>query len=497
MLEFATSTERSKYLSRQFKDKKLRRIYHGIYSNDFESPVEQLVQKNWMEIVLFIVTKGILSHRTAVDLKPFPFENQSIVFITSSYTKTINLPGLIIKIYQGDNQHFIEPVIPHLTRSNMPRFLLENLSRVSSHYKNIKTVGSEGVEFLLAKELRLRGENRIHQIRDDARIIAEKLDWLKEYTKLSKIISALLGTHSIHRVLSSPYAKAIARKEPYDYERIRLFDKLALFLKQCNFIQRKYPYTSTSFKNLSFYESYFSNYIEGTEFMIDEAEDIVFKGLKISHRHADSHDVLANFSLTNDYTEMSITPHSVEQLIDLLQNRHALLMRERPEKRPGEFKLKSNKAGNTYFVTPEETLGTLCQGFERYKLLEPGLEKALFMQFLISEVHPFDDGNGRLSRIMMNSELVANENFKIIVPTVCRENYLSGLRLATRDLNFRTYVKFMDQAQAYTASINWLDYGDAREKIELDNAHLTPDEGIPTFNRVFRHLKISHIPPVY
>ncbi|MFN7098595.1 MAG: Fic family protein, partial [Gammaproteobacteria bacterium] len=124
------------------------------------------------------------------------------------------------------------------------------------------------------------------------------------------------------------------------------------------------------------------------------------------------------------------------------------------------------------------------------------LEKALFMQFLIYEVHPFNDGNGRLSRIMMNAELVADESFKIIVPSVCRDNYLNGLWLASRDSNFRTYVKFMDQAQAYTAFINWLDYGDVREKIELDNANLTPDEGIPTFNRVLRHLKISHIPPI-
>ena len=29
------------------------------------------------------------------------------------------------------------------------------------------------------------------------------------------------------------------------------------------------------------------------------------------------------------------------------------------------------------------------------------------MMFLVSEVHPFVDGNGRIARIMMNAELVA------------------------------------------------------------------------------------------
>ena len=168
-------------------------------------------------------------------------------------------------------------------------------------------------------------------------------------------------------------------------------------------------------------------------------------------------------------------------------------MKERPEKRPGEFKIKENKAGNTLFVAPEDVLGTLWHGFERYKLLKSALAKAFFMQFLISEVHPFDDGNGRLSRIMMNAELVPHSQFKIIMPNVHRDNYLDGLRLASRDKNFRTYIKVMDQAQAYTASVNWLDYGEAREMLEKDDANLSPDEGIPTFNRVLKTLKLSDI----
>lgn len=93
----------------------------------------------------------------------------------------------------------------------------------------------------------------------------------------------------------------------------------------------------------------------------------------------------------------------------------------------------------------------------------------------------------------MNSELVKAGLFKIIVPTVCRENYLGALRRATRDQFFHTYCKVMDQSQAYTESIHWADYGEAREKIELDCAHKTPDEGLPIFNRALRHLILSDL----
>ncbi|MFT4671239.1 MAG: Fic family protein, partial [Pseudohongiellaceae bacterium] len=75
--------------------------------------------------------------------------------------------------------------------------------------------------------------------------------------------------------------------------------------------------------------------------------------------------------------------------------------------------------------------GTLIQTFPLYQQLPPGIAKAVFMQFMVAECHPFDDGNGRMARIMMNAELVSAEQHKIIVPTVHRESYLNGLRQAT------------------------------------------------------------------
>ena len=105
------------------------------------------------------------------------------------------------------------------------------------------------------------------------------------------------------------------------------------------------------------------------------------------------------------------------------------------------------------------------------------------MQFLVAEVHPHDDGNGRLSRIMLNAELVANEEHIIIIPTVHRESYLNGLRQATRSAKFRTLSKLFANIQAYTESIDWNDYGEARETLEQHMADKLPDQGIARFNR--------------
>lgn len=489
----ARDTNHAKQLSKLYRQNQIRKIYRGIYTDNLIESIENIVLRHWMEIVSHIVSEGILSFRTAFDLKPTPFKGQHIVFITSSYAKSISLPGLIINITNGNNKEFVDQLLPYLTRSNTARMLLENLIAVRGDYKNIKTIGIAGVENFLAKELSLRHEKTLNEYRDASKLAAECLGYQGEYLKLNTIIGALLNTNSPDS-LTSPYAKAIVKNEPFDHNRIKLFENMVIYLKKCRFMEREFNYNKSSFKNISFFESYFSNSIEGTEFIIDEAEDIVFQGKEIENRHADSHDIMANFNLSNDYSEMNITPQSPKELINILQRRHAYLMRERPEKFPGEFKKRANKAGNTYFVSPNEVIGTLYQGFEFYCQLQNGMEKALFMHFLISEVHPFEDGNGRLARIMMNAELVYAGLFKIIIPSAHRDNYLNGLRMASRNDEFRVYCKSIDQAQAYVASINWQLYAEAREKIENDCANLTSDEGLPAFNRALRILLLSDLP---
>ena len=484
--------ENAKQLSHLFAIQKIRRIYRGIYTDNLTDALEEIVIRYWTQIVSYVVPKAILSYRSAFDLKPLPYKNNlHIVFLTSSYAKEIQIHGLILKIYKGSPDSYYEQMLPEIAKSNLPRTLLENLTVVkSSVLKGVKTIGKAGVEKYIARELQFHGENRLNQIREEAKRMVVDLHFEKEYKQLSQMISALLSTKDIAS-LESSYAIAVAKKEPFDDKRLRVFEELSLYLKNSSFIERPYPFSMTSFRNLSFFESYFSNFIEGTEFIIDEAEEIVFRGTEINNRHADSHDVLANFYLSNDFLEMGNTPKDAVDLLTLLQARHAYLMKERPEKNPGKFKDKPNKAGNTFFVAPEDVIGTLTKGFEIYSLLNEGLPKAIFMHYLISEVHPFDDGNGRLSRIMMNAELVKSGLFKIIVPTVCRENYLNGLRLVTRGQYFSTYCKVIDQLQAYTASVPWAQYGDARSKIELDCANLTADEGLPFFNRVLRGLDFS------
>lgn len=180
--------------------------------------------------------------------------------------------------------------------------------------------------------------------------------------------------------------------------------------------------------------------------------------------------MLSTYQLCSNAAEMRVVPQSAEDLLAILQRRHAQLMRARPDKRPGQWKEYANQAGLTSFVDPGLVRGTLHEGFKLYRSLSEPLARALFMMFLISEVHPFDDGNGRLARLMMNAELVSAGQCRIIVTTHARESYLDALRRLSRQSEPSLYIRMLSGAQQFVATLQPDSYEAVKAQLEGQNA---------------------------
>lgn len=488
-LIFAKGTSEAKQLSKAVTQGELKRIRQGIYTDAAWEAIPKLLENKWYQIVEYLYPSAVVSHSTAVSLLP----QNKVIYITApvKIRKKIQISDLLtIEVLPGDVEHLKEPFQPNSFRSSPTRYLLENLQISHKDVAAPKSLGKDWVEQELCRLLERYGEKELNRIRDEARANCSMLNMEKEFQSLEGVIGAILSTQPFES-LSTDRAIAVAKKEPFDPNRIQIFEGLAKYLLQCELVSRPFKYNSSSWRNLSFFESYFSNYIEGTEFEIEEAEQIVFEKNEINNRHQDSHDVLGVFDVVQDYTEMSTTPNSADELLDLLKQRHSLIMDARPEKRPGELKIKANKAGDTVFVSPEQVEGTFAQAFPIYQSLPQGLARAIFIQFLVSECHPFDDGNGRLARIMMNAELVSAEEIKIIVPTVHRDSYLNGLRDAARNSKLRTITKVFSDLHGYTNSIEWGDYSEARSTLEAHFAHKLPDQGVAVFNRQITKYRVA------
>jgi Fic family protein len=63
--------------------------------------------------------------------------------------------------------------------------------------------------------------------------------------------------------------------------------------------------------------------------------------------------------------------------------------------------------------------------------------------FMVTEVHPFLDRNGRIACVLMNAELSSKGFSKIIIPTVYREDYMGALKKLTKQRDADSYIRMM------------------------------------------------------
>lgn len=456
----------------------IRKIASRVYSSNLEEPVEDIVRRNIFQILGNLYPGAVLSHRSAFEFRP---TKSGQLFLTTTYTKKVKLPGIILQFLQGpvaiegDNKFS-----GGLFVSQKARAFLENLQATKKIGSESKCLSLPEIEERLEQIIRINGENEINSLRDRARVISEQLNMSKEFEKLDRLISAMLTTKT-SKILQSTIAKARAFGLPYDPARISLFEALFRDLKSLEFpIREERNTTSNSFRNFAFFESYFSNYIEGTIFEISEAKKIIQTNTPLPARRDDSHDILGTYQLVSNIREMEVTPSNPDELLKIISFRHAILLRSRLDKNPGHFKDKNNFAGSTAFVDFNLVKGTLVQSFDFYQALDHPFSKAAYMMFVLSEVHPFLDGNGRIGRIMMNAELVKYGQSKIIIPTVYRDDYMGALKKMTKQGKSDTYIKMLQRAHAFSANV----YDEDMDAMQayLTNCHAFSDDADVVLN---------------
>jgi hypothetical protein len=449
---------------------RIRSIGPRLYTSLPKQGIEKLVRSSWSDIVSHLFPNSVLSHRSALEFRP---TSEGNIYLTSTTNRIVKYPGLSLHFVRGPRALHDDPRNFGFHSSSAARAVLENFSTTKT--SRSRSLSSEELEAWLEKLLHAKGEGELNQLRDRARAIAKELDWKREFKKLDLMVGALLGTRSAKSLKSSvSQARAIGR--PFDPE---CNEKLELLF--ANLRANPLPDIHDTFKardhftNKAFFEAYFSNYIEGTTFEIEEAEQIVFDRRIPERRPKDAHDILGTYQIESDPNLMKQCPASFEEFEAIIKSRHYTLMKERPEVLPGEYKEEPNRAGDTHFVHPEYVVGTLSKGFEKYQALPVGIARAIYIMFMIAEVHPFTDGNGRIARILMNAELYSQGLSTIIIPNVYREDYLLALRALTRRSRPDPLVRALVRAQKFSA-LEFSPYKRALTLLEKRNWFRDPSE---------------------
>lgn len=445
----------------------LRKLGSRLYTRNLQDDPERLVRRNWYGLIGYYYPDALIADRTALENKP---AEDGSVFLISSKKREIKLPGLTFRPRVGPEPIDSDRPFSGVRLASMPRAYLENMRESRARGGRLpRTLPRDALEQRLDAMIRRQGEGAVNRLRDDARLIAPQLGYEAEAAELSELIGSLLGTRDDD--LTSAVGKARHAGQPFDPDRITLFETLFNALRDTLSERRPVPERGGEANaTLAFFEAYFSNFIEGTEFTVEEAAEIVFEGVIPQERPADAHDVLGTFRVVSDLAHLQVLPTDFGGFLELLRRRHAAVMEAREDKAPGVFKERENRAGNTVFVAPELVEGTLERGFEFLQALDDPFQRAVYMMVLVSEVHPFADGNGRIARIMMNAELVASDQERIIIPTAYRTDYLGALKAFSQNGRTDPLIRMLEVAQSYTHRIDWSTIDSARANLAETNA---------------------------
>lgn len=448
------SPAQKRAVQRGVQSGQLSRIAPGIVSSLPPSDWPALMARERLRVLAALFPGALLSHRSAFNGGQ---AEGGVVHLTHNSKRSFQLPGLTVMLWKGP------PPAPGDTAMlgralyfpSLPRLLLENLQPTRG--PNRRSVGREAVEKRLLDTCDARGEEALSQLREQARALAPTLSLETEFDVLDDLVGSILGTRT------APM--------PYDAQRLALFEQLAAQLRTSTLVQPPaVAKTEAARANFAFLESYFSNFIEGTEFDVQHARAFVLQGQPIAERPKDSHDILGVYRQALQPSWALQTLASGEPVLAQLRARHADHMQERPEVGPGEFKVLANRAGNTEFVAPQRVRGTLVQATQILPSVPAGTARALLAMFIVSEIHPFTDGNGRLARLVMNAELSAVGACRIIVPTLFREEYLDSLRALSRQADAAPFMAAMQKIHRWTAAFDFQDLDDTIAHMAACNA---------------------------
>ena len=476
-------------VTRALNEDRLRRLASGLLTADVVSDPAALIDANRWLIIKDSMPDAVLVDRTAA-LAGATWET-SLFVATEARATPLELPGLTVFPREGSAIDDDLPWAEGLRISTDARTLVDNLAKSRTTIRSpARTLSQKELEGWMVRKYQSvpKPDRWLQDVRDRSLALATELGVPERGDRIEHLIGLTGRTRNTSQVSSQMRAHLAGLG--WDEQRERMFQSLAEYLSSDTLSQDAEvprfvtPPDEGDGTVLPFFEAYFSNFIEGTEFTIEEAERIIQSGKPAKNRPEDGHDILGTYRVVSDPIGRRQTSTNVDEYIQTLKDRHAAVLAGRPERLPGQFKQKANQAGPYVFVDPDLVEGTLRRGLALLEEVPAGFPRAVFALFVVSEVHPFEDGNGRAARVCMCAELSDAKQSRIIIPTVWRNEYLAGLRKASREQSFGLMVRVLAYAWRWTSLMPWHDRKAIEGQLVATNAILDSTEAERTRQRL-------------
>ena len=206
-------------------------------------------------------------------------------------------------------------------------------------------------------------------------------------------------------------------------------------------------------KKFSLEFNYNSNHIEGNTLTYGQTEVLLLFGRVIGEakmfdlEEMKAHNICLKIVLSESQSDTPLTETFIRQIHKTLLREDYKVYRNLPggistsyTVHAGCYKTRPNSvitlSGERFeYASPEETpllMADLVQWYneeERKGELNP-LELAAMFHYRYIRIHPFEDGNGRIARLIMNYILARHDYPLIVVPTKNKQAYLEALSMA-------------------------------------------------------------------
>jgi len=253
--------------------------------------------------------------------------------------------------------------------------------------------------------------------------------------------------------------------------------------------------------------NYNSNHMEGNTLTYGETELLlIFDDTKGSHtmREYDemrAHDVA--YRLVGEWArdmEHPLTEQNIKNLNEIIlvkpfwkeaitpdgQNTRRLIKVGDYKEHPNSVRLQNGEI--FHYATPIDTPILMKELVEWYRSEEKSLHPvtlASMLHYKFVRIHPFDDGNGRVARLLMNYVLLRGGYPPVIIKSADKANYLRVLRSADIG-DFQPLISYVEEQLIWTLQISIKaakgesvdEPGDLDKKIKALKQKLNTDEAL-------------------
>lgn len=181
--------------------------------------------------------------------------------------------------------------------------------------------------------------------------------------------------------------------------------------------------------------SYNTNKIEGSTLTLSDTQSLYEKNVILTggHKVDDIIESKNHFALV-DFMLETIDEPLTERLI---KEYHQLLKKGTSDVEMygiGRYKIFPNIVGDQKVAEPHEVPEKMEKLIANYNLLQTiDLKDILTFHHQFECIHPFQDGNGRVGRIIMLRECLKNDVTPFIISSERREEYIQGLKMFEKD----------------------------------------------------------------